>query len=103
MGWWEPYKSHQESAKVLHQNGKSSSAALELAGWGAALPKGPGIAAGERGSLLSCGIRYTFRKVTVSLCSAPVKLHIGAASSLGFKLEGAQEKATKLVKQQRLS
>lgn len=31
MGWQEPHKSHQGSAKVLHQNGKSPSAALELA------------------------------------------------------------------------
>lgn len=102
------------SAKILHLNGKSPSAGLELASWGAALPKGPGVADGEHGtlaagrasSLLGCGIRYTFRKLrklTVSLCSTLVKLHGDPASSLGFKLEGVQERATKLVKQGHLS
>lgn len=102
------------SAKVLHLSGKSPSAGPELASWGAALPKGPGVAAGEQGtlasgrasSLLGCGIRYTFRKlrkVTVSLCSTLVKVHVDTASSSGFKLEGAQERTTRLVKWEYLS
>ena len=38
----------------------------------------------------------------VSLCSALVKLHLDTASSFGFKLEGAQQRATKLVRQKHL-
>lgn len=89
------------SAEVLHLSGKPPSAGLELAGWGEALPEGPGVAAGEHGtlasvrasSLLGCGIRHTFRKlrkVIVSLCSTLEKLHVDTTSSSGFKLEGSQ-------------
>ncbi|KAK4819101.1 hypothetical protein QYF61_025360, partial [Mycteria americana] len=74
---------------------------------GAGVPGGQhgALAAKGAGSLLGCVTGRALRRwreVIVSLCSALVKLHLHTASSFGFTLEGAQQRTTKMVRQEHL-
>ncbi|XP_008942953.1 PREDICTED: gamma-aminobutyric acid receptor subunit gamma-1-like [Merops nubicus] len=75
--------------------------------------KGPGVPGGHHGALaakkarnlLVCVTRCTLRRlreVNISLCSALVKPHLDNASSVQFKLEGTQQRAAELIRQEHL-